>query len=188
MPKDYAHRARTNSRSKSTKTKKKTSRPRATPARKMVFHGPSFSFGALVGAAVIIAAAYAPELLQPRPQATPAPEPTAAAPQVEFEFDKLLRDSEVKADPEPYAVPEPDLTDTPSSFSVQAASFRSAADAEQLRARLLLQNLPATVSESTLDTSRWYRVTVGPFQRQVEAERALTKLREQGLDAIFLRR
>jgi len=193
MPKDFAQRAKP-SKAKRRTTRSK-SRPRVSPTPRTLFHGPSFSFGALLGAAVVILAAYAPELVQqsiPGPVGDPASSPVTdgsnTRPVVEFDFPKLLRNSEVKADPEPYAVPEQPADAVALSYLVQAASFRRREDAETLRAQLLLQDLPATLSESTVGQSRWYRISVGPYTRKVEAERALTKLREQGMDAIFLQR
>ncbi len=211
MPKDYAPSARasrvnkTTQRSSSRKRPakkhpaKKKGGPKASPTQRTFFHGPSFSFGALLGAALVILTAYAPEIApkllgethrQTNDLATAAPQPSQ--PTVEFQFPELLRNSEVKPDPKPYAVPEPPPEKLNVSYTVQAASFRQQADAQQLRAKLILQDLPATVSQASPaaegTASTWYRVTVGPFTRQIEAERALTKLREQGMDAIFLRR
>jgi len=185
MPRDFAGRSRTTKRKP---TRRKPSK-RVSPRSKVAFHGPSFSGGALVGAAIVIVAAYAPELVDSTdvqhvndPAAVTAP----ARPQVKFEFPKLLKEQEVQADPEPYAVPESAKDDAATSYSIQAASFRSRDDAEQLRARLLLQDLPAASSKSEVSGSTWYRVTVGPFARKVEAQRAMTKLRDQGLSAMWL--
>lgn len=72
-------------------------------------------------------------------------------------------------------------------YRVQAASFRKADDADQLRALLLLQNLPVEMSTSQVKGQRWHRVVVGPFTRKLDAERARTKLREQDLPAILMR-
>ena len=68
-----------------------------------------------------------------------------------------------------------------------SASFRDANDAQQLRAVLLLQNLPVELSSSNVKGQLWHRVVVGPFTRKLDAERARTKLREQDLPAILMR-
>ena len=113
--------------------------------------------------------------------------PQQAARALEFTFPDTLKNSEVAADPEPYAVPEQQRQRLESVYNIQAASFRSKADADQLRARLLLENLPARTASSRVSGQTWYRVVVGPFQGQREADRAMTRLREQGLSAIRLR-
>ena len=43
-------------------------------------------------------------------------------------------------------------------YRVQAASFRKVDDADQLRALLLLQNLPVEMSTSQVNGQRWHRV------------------------------
>ena len=181
MPKDFAGRGRatTNKRAKRKPNK------RSTAKQRVLFHGPSFSSGALVGAAIIILAAYGPELIEinETPANTTPPE-LADQPRVEFEFPDLLRNMEVTADPEPYAVPAEKRSDAPATYSIQAASFKSRRDAEILRAKLLLDDLPAKTTSSEVKGQVWYRVVVGPFQRRVEADRAMTRLREQKLSAI----
>ncbi len=167
-----------------------SSRGRATGERTL-FHTPSFSAGVILGAMVVLIAAYAPEFLsganseETKAQLAPTPE---TSPEVTFEFDNLLRNSKVTADPGAYEVQG--QTNEPGSieYLIQAASFRHEAEAESLRAQLLLQDLPASTTSTRLDNAVWYRVTVGPFDSQVLAQRALTRLREQNLDALYIRR
>ena len=115
---------------------------------------------------------------------TDATEPT---PTLRFEFPTILRDTEVQGDPSSYSVPKPSLPGEEVVYRVQAASFRKVDDADQLRALLLLQNLPVEMSTSQVNGQRWHRVVVGPFTRKLDAERARTKLREQDLPAILMR-
>ncbi len=185
MPRDFAKRA-TSTRGSKRKPAKK--RKPVSPAPRTLFHGPSFAFGALLGAAIVITASYAPEML--RSDTTPGTAHTTGAnqePAVQFEFPDLLRDEEVQPDPDAYVIPKPDPATEPATYTIQAASFRNESDAEQLRAQLLLQNLPARTDSSSVNGETWYRVSVGPFERRVEADRALTRLREQQLSAILVR-
>jgi cell division septation protein DedD len=219
----------------------------SSPVRRTLFHAPSFSAGVVMGAVVVLGAAYLPELLggPVRDPGLPAA-PADTRPKLTFEFDHLLRNSEVAADPEPYhsaprvrtspmaadasvpvsepmtnaeavqnvAVPrvDPAVTEEPAvsiapaaaapamvpvaepaapvaaeTFTLQAASFRSADDANRLRAALLLMDLPATMTTSSLGDGVWYRVSVGPFSDRAEAERAMSRLREQNIAAIWSR-
>ncbi len=165
--------------------KRGDTRPRASsPVRRTLFHAPSFSAGVVLGAVVVLGAAYLPELLPADgPAPTPAPE---VRPRLTFEFDELLRNSQVTADPEPYAsVPATEGAASDELILLQAASFRSREDAERLRAALLLMDLPAATSGITLASGHWYRVTVGPFDSRLQAQRALTRLREQDIAAIW---
>ena len=60
MPKDFAGRSSTARRKPS---KPKNRRGAVSPKARVLFHGPSFSSGAIVGGAIVILAAYAPEWL-----------------------------------------------------------------------------------------------------------------------------
>lgn len=173
---------------------RRRSPPRSTrassPVRRTLFHAPSFSAGVVMGAVVVLGAAYLPELVGSETiEAAPVTGmPEAARPQLTFEFDDLLKNSSVVADPEPYRSEPDDPAAADEQILLQAASFRSREDAERLRAALLLMELPAATSDISLSTGHWYRVTVGPFDTEVKAQRALTRLREKDIAAIRLRR
>ena len=181
MPRDYAQRTQ----SKAKRRPRKAAR--VSPKPRVLFHGPSFSSGAIVGALVVIVAAYAPELLnlEARPQPDAVPE-INESPRVTYEFPRLLKEQEVKPDPTPYAVPQQESAAEAKQYFIQAASFRSSSDADTLRAQLLLADLPANVNFSQVGEATWFRVTVGPFDRKVEADRAMTKLRSRGLSAMWV--
>lgn len=184
--------------------RRQPSRSRASsPVRRTLFHAPSFSAGVVMGAVVVLGAAYLPELLGDPAAVREAPAVAVvdARPELTFEFDQLLRNSRVIADPEPYFsaprasadIPAGTPTGTttaaePEVFLLQAASFRSQEDAERLRAALLLMDLPASSNSTSLANGVWYRVTVGPFDSRVQAERAMTRLREKNIAAIWTRR
>jgi len=82
----------------------------------VLFHGPSFVAGIVLGALGVLAGAYGPELLEQTPvtKASPA-EPTK--PKLTFEFPKLLKENKVVVDPTPYtppgAVTNPTVVTTP---------------------------------------------------------------------------
>ena len=71
---------------------------------------------------------------------------------------------------------------------IQAASFRDLTDAESLRAQLILQGLAAATARVDLNSGAWYRVTVGPIESAKEAKTVMNNLREQKLDAIWIKR
>ena len=151
----------------------------------MLFHGPSFFFGALIGAAIVLAAAYAPDYLRQSDLAVNTSDTAEQTPTLRFEFPQLLRDTEVQGDS--------------TLQRAKALSARKKWFTESRRrlfakpmtpinyAPLLLQNLPVEMSTSQVKGQRWHRVVVGPFTRKLDAERARTKLREQDLPAILMR-
>lgn len=186
MTKDFAGRS-----SRASKPKKRVQKRKPAAPARVFFHGPSFTTGALVGAAIVILAAYAPDYLSGinaggATSAHPETDQSKPTQPMQFDFPDMLKDTEVLADPEPYAVPSTSSGDQPEVWHIQAASFREKADAEVLRARLLLDNLPATTEVSDANGSRWHRVILGPFARRVDANRAMTRLREQGISGMWL--
>ena len=182
MPTDFAGRNRKPKRKNATRKQKQVS-----PRARVLFHGPSFSSGAIVGAAVVILAAYAPEWLDAQTEdAQSAPEESFNMPTVEFQFPKLLPESEVKPDPSAYPIPGQKADQASASLNIQAASFRLADDANALRAKLILKDLPASVDTSVVENSVWFRVVVGPFANKTLANRAMTQLREMYLRPIWM--
>ena len=129
------------------------------------------------------------------PADAPQQESTNPAGNVEFVFrDLLLKDA-----------PPPDITayepinappidgrssnaQTESQYLLQSGSFQILADAQRRRGQLLLMDLPANVVEATVNDNIWYRVVVGPFDSQRQANRVVTALRERQIAAIWLAR
>jgi cell division protein FtsN len=180
MPKDFAGRGQNASRQK----RKHKPQKRVSPKQRVLFHGPSFATGALVGAAIVILAAYGPELVTiPATAQAEASQNTTKPKELDFVFEDMLKNAEVLADPEAYVIPE--QNDPNQVYHIQVASFQKRQDAEKLRAQLLLENLDVQTSSGVAKGQRWYRVTVGPFTRKVEANRALNRLRQQGLTPIL---
>ena len=108
-------------------------------------------------------------------------------PQPRFDFYQLLKEQEVM-------VPDimPELADTESDNTVyllQAGSFRNSADADQLRAQLLLLNLTATVEKARTRTGdTWHRVLVGPFESRSKLAKARSILASHEISSLLLKR
>ena len=54
--------------------------------------------------------------------------------------------------------------------------------------QLILQGLAAATARVDLNSGAWYRVTVGPIESATEAKSVMNNLREQKLDAIWIKR
>lgn len=191
MTRDYATRSRGSSQRKPQRRKAAPRKSRrAATGSGVQFNAPSFAAGLILGSALVALVPEALEELEQSPanveERTPIP-----TPEVIFDFDDLLAHSEVSADTSAYPV-EFEKPGEPGAgggaYRLQAASFHSLAEAVDLRDRLVRQNLPSTVNRVMVGDKPWYRVTVGPFDRQIEAERAITRLRENNLSPLPLRR
>lgn len=115
---------------------------------------------------------------------TGGPASAAEAPAArEFEFYTLLGNLEVQ-------VPDAQLTSAEEDniiYWLQAASFRDAADAENLRVSLLLKNLEAEVKPVSQNGILWHRVIVGPFATKTLVASAKQSLLEDGMQPMTLR-
>jgi cell division protein FtsN len=100
------------------------------------------------------------------------------------------------ADAAPARVPDkvvpvdapPKLAKASDRFWLQAGSFSSVPDAENLRARLALAGWEATVQEGALpDKSVRYRVRLGPYDNPDELGRMKSELARRGFDVAVIR-
>jgi hypothetical protein len=199
MKRDYANQATSSTSRKKPAGRPATRKPRArkdtrgTAKRQLTvsgvtFNAPSFSAGLILGGAAVL---LLPQVL---PRFEQSPDNTGNAEeqsqqQLVFSYDTLLSDNEVEIDESAYEVEFEDPNGDPNrTYLLQAASFHSFAEAANLQARLAEQGLPASVSRVTVKDKPWYRVTVGPFHRKVEAQRAVKELRENNLAPMHLKR
>ncbi|WP_244264803.1 SPOR domain-containing protein, partial [Vreelandella boliviensis] len=77
-------------------------------------------------------------------------------------------------------------TNTPGRYMLQAASFREASDAEQLRGRLRNLSLLAEISAVQADGNTWHRVQVGPYEDTRELNRAQDLMNTQGIEPLLI--
>lgn len=124
----------------------------------------------------------------------PPPRRTAVEPppKPRFDFYNLLPEMEV-------IVPDEDIqgepmqegvkqVEEPGTYLLQAGSFRTRQQADQLRARLGLLGLETSVQTVKVDNTRtWHRVRVGPFSNLGDLNDARALLRKNGVDAILIR-
>ena len=187
MPTDFAAKVRkpNKKQKKGTPNRNGAHRNKRGPS----FHGPSFSAGAILGVIIVFLMAYAPEFIINNSTAPAKIENSIvkeAEPEIEITFPTILKESQVRTDTSKYRV-APKTTDNntlSSDFLYQTASFRDLADAEKLRAKLLLNNLKANIKIKTLNEVEWHRVQVGPFDNKNSAEKARLKLSELSIPAI----
>jgi len=194
MTRDYAHRSRNPPRKKATKAKKatKTTRQKRAQPRKAenpgAFNAPSFSAGAIFGAALVLLASYAPTVFNETEKAV-RQQVEVPTEKIVFEFAQMLEDDVVVADTSVYPAefPEEDPNAPPVEYVIQAASLRASDAAAALSSDLTAEGLTASYERVDLSNGTWYRVMVGPFMTRVEANRALTRLRKKNLGARLIK-
>jgi cell division protein FtsN len=106
--------------------------------------------------------------------------------QVHFDFYEILKGNEVE-------VEDRVIESTPVASNIiywlQVASFRSADDADQQRAKLLLLNLDASIEKTqNAKNEEWHRVMVGPFTSRSKLAKARSLLASNEINSILIKR
>lgn len=132
-----------------------------------------------------------------KPAPAPAPavakqEQPAAPPKPRFDFYNLLPEMEVivpEQEVQGAATPEGvRQVEQPGTYLLQAGSFRTREQADQLRARLALLGVETDVQTVTVNNKQtWHRVRVGPFHNLRDLNTARSLLKKNGIDAILIR-
>ncbi len=78
-------------------------------------------------------------------------------------------------------------TSTQTRYYLQAGAFRSASDAESVKARILLLGLPAQVHQAQIDGGTINRVRVGPFTGIDEMNQARSTLGSEKIESTVVR-
>jgi cell division protein FtsN len=74
------------------------------------------------------------------------------------------------------------------AFFLQAGAFQSASDADNLKARLALLGVQATIqSTSVPDKGVWHRVRLGPYTSVEELNRTRDALRQNGVETTLIK-
>ena len=119
-------------------------------------------------------------------------EQPAAPPKPRFDFYNLLPEMEVIVpEQEVQGAPTPEgvrQVEQPGTYLLQAGSFRTREQADQLRARLALLGVETDVQTVTVNNEQtWHRVRVGPFHNLRDLNTARSLLKKNGIDAILIR-
>ena len=118
------------------------------------------------------------------------PDEPAASSKPKFDFYTILPELEV-------AIPEHELLKSPDStvekqnsqqYMLQAGSFKKFAEADKLRARLILQGIEATIQKVKInDTDTWHRVRIGPLNSVKALNQTRLRLRNLGIASIVVK-
>ena len=131
---------------------------------------------------VIVPPDAVPEKTPPTPQTAPvAPVTPAEAAKIDTARAQAAL-SGVTPPPAPPVIKAAPVT----KFFLQAGSFRKQADAERVRAQIILLGQTATVEAGTVKDETWYRVLVGPFTNRDQLTVAQKQLAGSGFNNLLL--
>lgn len=107
----------------------------------------------------------------------------------DYSFYNRLPESEVIAPKvEAYSSKKADEAVNKYAYMLQAGSFRSAEEADKLRAKLLLEGLTVNTSKITNQNGNiWHRVMVGPFTSRSKLNRAQDILANNNTDSMLIK-
>lgn len=106
-----------------------------------------------------------------------------------FDFYKILPGSEEPVTDQQFKeAQQKPSAQAKEAFYLQAGAFQNAPDADNLKARLALMGMGATVQTTTLpDKGVWHRVRVGPYSSVDELNRARDTLKQNGIDTTLIK-
>ncbi|MDB5811083.1 MAG: hypothetical protein JWN94_3205 [Betaproteobacteria bacterium] len=105
-----------------------------------------------------------------------------------FDFYKILPGSEEPVTEQQFKDAQNKPALGKETFYLQAGAFQNAPDADNLKARLALAGVAASVQTTTLaDKGVWHRVRVGPYTSVEELNRARDTLKQNGVDTTLIK-
>jgi cell division protein FtsN len=72
-------------------------------------------------------------------------------------------------------------------FVLQVGSFRSSADAEQMKAQLALSGIVADIQSVKINDSEWHRVRIGPVSGARKTDEMRLQLQNGGFDPLVMK-
>lgn len=124
--------------------------------------------------------------------AAKVPEPAAKAEskgdeKPRFDFYNILPGDEA-AKPKPAPSQSESAPEPKEIFYLQAGAFQNAGDADNMKARLALLGMEATIQTATSgDRGTFHRVRIGPFSRVEEVNRARDVLKQNGIESTLIK-
>jgi cell division protein FtsN len=106
-----------------------------------------------------------------------------------FDFYKILPGSEEPAPEKAPKDPKKGSTAGPrEAFFLQAGAFQNAPDADNLKARLALLGIEASIETTVLpEKGVWHRVRIGPYTSVEELNRARDTLKQNGVPTTLVK-
>jgi len=106
-----------------------------------------------------------------------------------FDFYKILPGEEPATDQQlKDAQKKATATAARETFFLQAGAFPNAPDADNLKARLALLGIEATIQTTTVpEKGIWHRVRVGPYTSVEELNRTRDTLKQNGVETVLIK-
>jgi cell division protein FtsN len=113
----------------------------------------------------------------------PVAEPEAKVEEMKWDFYEIFPRSSVPV-VEEYTTTGSKVVIDDFSWVLQAGSFQNANDADELRATLILMGLDVSIADVNVSGTIWHRVIAGPFETELDRNRAQDKLAQAEIKAM----
>ncbi|MBX9810765.1 MAG: SPOR domain-containing protein [Burkholderiales bacterium] len=105
-----------------------------------------------------------------------------------FDFYKILPGAEEPVTEQQMKEAQKKSAAAKEAFFLQAGAFPNASDADNLKARLALLGIEASIQTSTLpDKGVWHRVRIGPYTNVEELTHARDTLKQNGVETTLIK-
>lgn len=127
----------------------------------------------------------------PAAEAQPAAKPAEAAAKTpnnkpRFDFYTILPGTEEPVTEQ--EIKQAGAQNSKDQYFLQAGSFQTEAEADNLKAKLALLGMEAVIQTASLpDTGVWHRVRVGPFSNVQDLDKARASLAQNGVQASLVK-
>lgn len=116
----------------------------------------------------------------------------ADKPKAKFDFYTILPETETRLpdrdERKPAKPAKPEKPEEDVSYVLQAGSFNNFDDADQLKAKLALQGLPAQIQKVVIEgKGEYHRVRLGPYDKLETLDAANQQLNKMGIKAMRLK-
>lgn len=101
------------------------------------------------------------------------------------EMEVVVPEQQLKREAKP--ANQPIAGGTQDKYILQVGSFRNSADAEQMKARLALLGLMASIQIVTVNGQTWHRVRIGPFEGARQADEKRRLLSDNQIDTLVMK-
>ncbi|AZC28444.1 SPOR domain-containing protein [Pseudomonas chlororaphis] len=137
---------------------------------------------------VIVPPEAVPEKTLPTPQTAPVVPTTPVTPAEAAKIDTARAQAALAGITPPPAPPVAQVAKAApvTKFFLQAGSFRKQADADKVRAQIILLGQSVSVESGTVKDETWYRVLVGPFSNREQLTTAQKQLAGAGFSNLLL--
>ncbi|OLF56665.1 SPOR domain-containing protein [Pseudomonas chlororaphis] len=137
---------------------------------------------------VIVPPEAVPEKTLPTPQTAPVVPTTPVTPAEAAKIDTARAQAALAGITPPPAPPVAQVAKAApvTKFFLQAGSFRKQADADKVRAQIILLGQSVSVESGTVKDETWYRVLVGPFSNREQLTTAQKQLSGAGFSNLLL--